>query len=366
MEQVLAGHIINDEFFEFINSNIECVDASILMLQSKPLGFDKSFAATQIVCRKKCKTKIPELLSFPRFIFPTKVSSEQCTAEVVAKFHASLFYHEDAVLDMTAGLMVDDYYISHHCKSLLAIEINTEIAEIDAYNATFLGLSNVQILTEDSIEFLKRTDSFFDVIFVDPARRGSNYKRFYDFHDCSPDILSNLDLIMTKSKRLIVKGSPMLDITKSCADFLPYLSKVYVISDKNECKELLYILDFINVANDYDIEAINFDSSVQHYTLKKATKHDIVSFLYPKEQMYLYEPNSSIMKSGGFDSLCLDFGLNRMHKNTHLFLHNNNLADFPGRKFIITNIYKFKNFKQANITNADVAVRNFKLSADEL
>ena len=71
---VIATHLVNDNFFEYIDCNIGCTDCTRLILRNENVDFDKSFAIQQIECRKRFQNKLPELLSNRRFLFPQKLS----------------------------------------------------------------------------------------------------------------------------------------------------------------------------------------------------------------------------------------------------------------------------------------------------
>ena len=131
---VIASHIVNDNFFEYVRNNLDCNDCTRLLLRSEHVDFDKGFAIQQIECRKRFNSKLPELLSNLRFLFPQKISGEQCTHQDVAKLHADLFSASDNVLDMTMGLGVDSFYISRKVNSVIGIELNEEIAEMFGVN----------------------------------------------------------------------------------------------------------------------------------------------------------------------------------------------------------------------------------------
>ncbi len=88
----------------------------------KGLPFDKNIAITQIACRKKAVKKIPELAN--RIVYPAEVSIEQCTSEILAKFHASLFENCTSVADLTCGLGIDSYYISQVAGKVASLEAN--------------------------------------------------------------------------------------------------------------------------------------------------------------------------------------------------------------------------------------------------
>ena len=108
------------EFWLYVHRNASA-DTLSLRLKKESLEFDKNLAITQIECRQKLKSKIPDILALPEFLFPNTLSAEQCTCQEVAKYHSSLFSADDTVLDMTGGLGIDDYFISAVCRHLTTL-----------------------------------------------------------------------------------------------------------------------------------------------------------------------------------------------------------------------------------------------------
>lgn len=341
-------------------------DTLKLMLKSEPdLPFDKRFAVMQIECRKKAKSKIPELLANERFLFPKAISAEQCTHQQVAQFHASLFRDSDSVLDMTMGLGVDSYYISQRVASLKAIELDEEIAAAGAHNYAFT------VVNADSVAWLTQTDERFDAVFIDPARRGDGGARLYGLADCAPDVLGILPTIKAHAKRLYIKASPMIDVTQSMRDLAPHLTDVWAVSVKNECKELFFEVDFGVECANVQLHALNFEAGgTQEFAVDSAALAVEGCYGSPSAGQYLYEPNASVMKIGAFAALTRQFPIQQIAKNSHLYYSDDFVQDFPGRKFVIDSIIPFsgkeakavgKQHKQLNI-----ASRNFRLSPDEL
>ena len=84
----------------------------------------------------------------------------------------------------------------------------------------------------------------------------------------------------------------------------------------------------------------------------------------------MYEPNSSLMKSGAFKLISQRFAIEKLHVNSHLYTSDNLIPDFPGRIFEVVGFAPFnKKVKKellSDITEASVATRNFPLSANEL
>lgn len=366
----ICGMVFDDFdelFFDYVRRNASA-DTLKLMLKSEPgLPFDKRFAIMQIECRKKAKYKIPELLGGDHFLFPKAVSAEQCTHEQVAKFHASLFLPTDSVLDMTMGLGVDAYYVSQRVASLKAIELDEDIAKIGAYNYS----GRFTVVNADSVRWLTDTDEHFDAIFIDPARRGTGGARLYGLADCAPDVLGALPLIRQHAQRLYIKASPMVDVTQSMRDLSPHLTDVWAVSVRNECKELLLVADFAAEPQGVRLHALNFDASgEQRLTVAAEELAAEGEYGEPAVGQYLYEPNASVMKMGAYTALTRRCAVKQIAKNSHLYISDSEVAGFPGRGFQIQAIVPFsgkdvkhlgKQYGQLN-----VAVRNFRLSAEEL
>ncbi len=343
-------------------------DALALMLKSEPdLPFDKRFAVMQIECRNKAKAKIPELLANRRFLFPKPVSAEQCTHQQVAKFHASLFDASHHVLDMTMGLGVDSYYIAQRVASLKAVELDPVISAAGAHNYGF------EVVNADSVEWLAGSDEQFDAIFIDPARRGKGGARLYGLADCAPNVLGLLPMLKLHTRKLYVKASPMIDVTQTLRDLHPYLTHLWAVSVRNECKELFAILDFtVEKPQGVTLHALNFDAAGAQ-TFSAAADDQVEVPLcggVPTEGQYLYEPNASVMKIGAYSAVASRFPVKQVAKNSHLYYGDSYIAEFPGRKFRIDDVVPFSGKtvkaigKQSRQLN--VATRNFRLSADEL
>ena len=63
---------------------------------------------------------------------------------------------------------------------------------------------------------------------------------------------------------------------------------------------------------------------------------------YDDPQVYLYEPNASILKAGAFKSICARFGVYKLHPNTHIYTSHHLVPNFPGRSFSSRGFRKIK------------------------
>ena len=374
---------INDNFFTFIEEHEDDDVEKLRLKRFSNHDFDTSFAITQIECRKKIRKKLPEIYGKKRFLFPSVLSTEQCTSEVVAKYHATIIGEVDSFLDMTGGLCIDDYYIADNVKELLSIEKNEHTADISRYNMSEMR-KNISVISGDSAEYLRGDVRRFDAIYIDPARRGVNQSRMFGLSDCEPNIIPLLSLIKSHTDVLYVKASPMLDITQMLRE-VSDVTDIWVISLRNECKELFFKLDFAlnkrftieesadNIYESPKVHCINFvdENTMQELNysyLRDKTTSDIIISDCVKH--YIYEPNASIMKANAFGEVCSRYKVDKVAVNSHLFTSGELVHDFPGRIFQVEDVILFKDnlLKKAlkGIKRINVSVRNFKLTAEQL
>lgn len=369
----IAGHRVDASMWSYIARHAGDDAMKLLLKQEPGLSFDKHFAVLQVECRRKLRRKIPELLAHERFLFPKAVSAEQCTHQEVAKLHATLFDPAHTVLDLTMGLGVDDYYIGRRVRALTAVELDPEIAAVGQYNFGFLN-PKVQVLQADSVRLLEAMppQEQYDAMFVDPARRGQYGRRLYGLAQCQPDVLAIMPLIARHCGRLVIKASPMLDLSQSIKDLGAPLAQAWAVSVKNECKELLFVLDFGSQPAGIALHALNYDDGWHDFaTTAGYTGHDAVTGPgVPVAGGYLYEPHASVMKLGCHAAVQAATGTAQLAPNSHLYAGDRLVPDFPGRKFVVKEVIPFngKQLKQLGkrCTQLNIATRNFKLTPEAL
>jgi 16S rRNA G966 N2-methylase RsmD/phage pi2 protein 07 len=365
----------NKDFYDFV-ANHAADDCNKLRLQyaGKKLSFELETALTQISCRQKAAKKLPSLCQNSRFIFPSTLLAEQSTAESISRFHTSLIEPNITMLDMTGGLGSDDFMFCEKAKHVTAVEIDSHSAETLRHNAEALGLTNIDIVNDDSISFLQRIgdESYWDIIFIDPARRDTKLNRVYALQDCSPNVIENFNLISKHTQTILIKASPMLDIT-SAVNSLPMIDAIWIVGLRGECKELLLRVNCKSAQPSTVVTAVNILTNGAHerfeYHLNTtmpqpdmATENDV------QEGCYLYEPNACVMKTGVWGDLCQPYPLIRkLHPNTHLFVSRDRYDSFPGRCMRITKIVQTgQDKKSLKGLKANVCVRNYPLEANQL
>ncbi len=364
---------INSQLLEFIERNATA-DTVALRLAShkKTEGFDPDFAITQIEARRKAYGKLKDYLTCCEFIFPDALSAEQATHQKVARFHASLVTPGCRVLDMTCGLGIDAFELARSGAEVTALDLDPLRAEAAAHNAKALGLDNVTVKVGDSVEYLSAHEAW-DCIIIDPARRDSQKRRTYALKDCLPDVTSISGLMLEKAPVVLIKASPMLDVQEAVRE-LPHCSRIYVVSYKGECKEVLIELraGFKGIP---EVEAVILkDEDESRFSVPltelgaSATRYaDAATHLAPGS--WLYEPDSTLMKMGAWRALENRYpSLLKLAPNTHLFVADSLLPDFPGRSLRISGVFS-PNSKEAKALKGEkwnIVTRNAPLTPEQL
>lgn len=337
---------------------------------------DAAFAILQIECRRKAAVKLERTLSNRAFIFPTALSAEQCTGDRLAAFHSTLL-RGSTLLDATAGLCIDAMAFASAGAQVTAIERDPLLAQAAVLNSRSAGLeARMEVICADSPAWLAGSGRRFDTIFIDPARRGDGGKRLFALSDCAPDILSLLTLLRARCSRLIVKASPMLDIS-AVARSLPEASRIIALGIPTECKELIAVIDFDATAPaEPQISAVTLgQASESVYTFTPAQESAALpSFAVPSAGHTLLSPWPAVMKAQPFRKLCADFGVSALSPHCHLYTlpssADSPLPPFPGQPFRILEVLPFSKQTVRHLRDAyprlDITARAFPLTAPAL
>lgn len=358
---------LTPEFTEFIKShkNDDPIKLRLRYRGSEPWIEN---AITHIQCIQKAGKKFIITSSGKEFrpeILLSPLSIEQSTSADIALFHRSLIEPGSKVLDMTMGLGTDTMAIATADNTIVtSCELSPLLAAAGRYN--FAGYNNVNIIEGDSVEFLKSHNGSFDIIFIDPARRGETGQRVYNLHDCTPDLIDILPLLFEKSRLIIAKLSPMLDISQTLRD-LPHTKRLYAVDNGSECKELLAVIEH-DFNEEPDIIIKNGDNEFQFKQSQEQNSNVVMAS--PAIGMYLLEPSPAVMKAAPFKLMASRFNIAKLAHNTHLYLSSDVVGSFPGHQLRITDIVEFtsKEIKRfsTRYPEANITTRNFPLTVDQL
>ncbi len=359
---------MNQETKQFITEHGKDDVFALKLKYKNDSQVDIDLAIRQIIGKQKVKSKIPLFYNTEDVLYPVQLSLEQSSSELTAKYKSSLC-KGNTLVDLTGGFGVDCCFMSGHFKQVTYVERQSELCELAKYNFKALEKSHIQVIHAETEEYLQEMEAV-DWIFIDPARRSSSGKKVVLLSDCEPDVSVLSTVLLEKSNRIMIKLSPMMDITAALRE-LPTTSEIHIISVENECKEVLLILEQ-SVQDNKKIKTINFGKNNENQVFEYSIDDElsaIASFTSTIDK-YVYEPNAAVMKSGAFKLVGDRFYLCKLHKNTHLYTSNKLLPDFPGRIFEALHLWgnskaELKELVQ-HLPKANITTRNYPISVDEL
>lgn len=356
--------ILNTDVQKFINANINC-DITLLALQKTVFSSDQlKLIIEQIEAKNRCAKKLPTWFNTQNIYYPNKLNIEQTSSEITAKYKSNLI-QGNSIIDLTGGFGVDCYYFSKVFKSVTHCEINTSLSSLVKHNYNKLQLSNIETKGINGIEYLKENHKKFDWIYIDPSRRHDSKGKVFLLNDCLPNIPLHLDLLFTRSKNIIIKTSPLLDLSIGINE-LKHVKTIHIVAVNNEVKELLWILEN-KFEGKINIETVNIKNEKNDTFKFYLEDEKIADSTYSLPLSYLFEPNAAILKSGAFHSISKTLNVFKLHKHSHLYSSDNKI-DFPGRAFKIDTILPFnkKALKKLNIAKANITTRNFPETVSQI
>ena len=363
----------------------------------------------QVEGRERTADKLPTFAAIEDWWYPVRLSCEQCSSELTARYKAqiiqcsSLYSVSEAVcilsakrsnakrsfLDLTGGYGVDTFFLSELFEETDYVEQNAELCRIAEHNKEIknekLKIKNISIHNGTAEEFLSNdrlcpalTIDQYDLIFLDPARRDSHGGKVFRLGDCTPNVVELMpDLVshLAPEGRIMLKLSPMIDLTQAIKE-LSAVSKVtpasvltwdiHVVAVKNEVKEVLLLSHQKSEFRTQTITAIDLDKKEQAFVFTReeeqtAQPQMVHGTLSPCT--FLYEPNAAILKGGAYKLVSERFGLQKLDVNTHLYASDKLVEDFPGR---VWKTSPLPSPKERVISQANVITRNYPLTAEQL
>lgn len=342
-------------------------DPTQLMLQAKRYpDIPMREVVEQISARQKAKDKLPSWFAHAGIWYPPKLSMEQCSSEATARWKAARL-QGGRLADLTGGFGVDTTLLATGFEQADYVERYEALAGVVAHNLPLLGASHVQVHVQQAEEFLQQMPPA-DVIYLDPARRGAHNQKVVQLSDCEPDVTRLQGLLLEKAPKVVIKLSPMLDLSRALQQ-LPSTTQIWVIGVDNECKEVVFVLE--RDAAPLTVTAANLQGgSWQEFSFEWQQEQQAQAQFAPQPLAYLYEPNVCLLKAGAYKLLSLRFPVQKLHPSSHLYTSQQPCPDFPGRQFRIEKAFGLskKELKEnlKDMPKANITVRNFPLTVAEL
>lgn len=360
----------------------------------------------------RMRRKVPEWDGVEGLVFPTRLSMEQCSSSATALYKAALIPRifsgngsdggsaaaeafpqrsEDGifslrcgtasaeklpvVVDLTGGLGVDCWAFSKVASHVHHNEMNEELSAAVRQNFAALGVTNATFSCIEAAPgsgvagIIAACGNVPDIIFLDPARRSGTGKKVFLLEDCSPDILTLKDELLSAAPDVLVKLSPMADITMVCRRLGDGVREVHVVEADGECKELLI---WMQRGWDGDYDIICGDIRFNPREEAGASPVPVGNLEELKDGGYLFEPSSALLKAGCFNLLCDRLGLKKLGRFTHLYVTGSHSPELGvcGKLFSIRDVLPFdgRTVKALgrDYPRCEVTSRNLPISSEEL
>lgn len=363
-------------------------DVSRLILDRKKYpGIDMDLAVNCIESRRKLKGKVQEWYENPELIFPLKLSAEQCSSSATGAYKAALAERIAGtdtgwrLADLTGGLGVDSWFFSQRASKVIYNEMQQALCDAARHNFKTLGATNItisnSIASEDTISEILFEN--VDIVYMDPARRGEGGKKVFLLEDCTPDVLTLKDIIFRHARHILLKLSPMADITMACSRLGDSCREVHVVGAGGECKELLIWMDkewneeYTIISTELHPGAPLSIFSFKPSEEKSATSSPTRS-LKDNSPAFLFEPGKALMKAGAFNLISQRFEITKLGRSTHYYTMDDKdtaLALQPyGKVYEILeceqlNKRSIKDFSR-KYPKAEVTARNIEMDTETL
>ena len=384
----------------------------LIMNRAKWPEIDMDMAVSCIESRRKLKGKVQEWCDEPRLVFPRKLSAEQCSSSATGTYKAELAGRIHSVIptmeskngfrlaDLTGGLGVDSWFFSKKSSQVMYCEMLPELCKAAEHNYAVLKAENITVrnaavISETQIAQAESDDAQWlsaegasvfqtpsqilsdfqpDIVYMDPARRGEGGKKVFLIEDCTPDVLTLKDEIFQHTRHILLKLSPMADITMVCERLGRCCREVHVVAAGGECKELLVWMDR-EWDQEYMIHAVELhkDGGPGVFTFTVSEEKNAAK-AYTDGTTFLFEPGKSLMKAGAFNLISERFGISKLGISTHYYTFDDEQkADVLKQHGKVFRIIRMEPLDKRTIKaagkefpRAEVTARNIPMDTDTL
>ncbi len=381
----------------FVSEHIDDDTARLVLNRAKWPDVDMDLAVNCIESRRKLKGKVQEWADNPSLIFPRKLSAEQCSSSTTGRYKAelarSIFHTADRsdgsinseparnmrLADLTGGLGVDCWFFSRNAEKVLYCEMLPELCMAAEHNFRALGAENIiirnyavssseksssadfqalsnrsgNVISSEGETSVFRTpedilkDFHPDIVYMDPARRGEGGRKVFLIEECTPEVLTLKDETFRFSRHILLKLSPMADISMVCNRLGNCCREVHVVAAGGECKELLvwmdrewdeeYIIHAVELHRDGSRTVFLFKPSeervagqVGNYGSVAGRRRGDRTGIETSESIadqdcnkaYLFEPGKALMKAGAYNLISERFGIRKLGRSTHYYIYD--------------------------------------------
>ena len=388
-----------EQLAKFVSDHLGDDTSKLLLARGKWPEIDMDLAVNCIESRRKLKGKVQDWFDNPRLIFPAKLSAEQCSSSATGRYKADLaeriaMASGDSgqvwkIADLTGGLGVDSWFFSQRASKVLYNEMQDVLCNAAVHNFRVLGADNIVVsnnavgnASEQVSPTVLLSEFGPDIVYMDPARRGEGGKKVFLIEECTPDVLTLREEIFKISRHILIKLSPMADISMVCDRLGPTCREVHVVATGGECKELLIWMDR-EWAEEYHVHAVELpadypQSEPSVFTFRPSEERgstaSTVAMTDITGKAFLFEPGKAMMKAGAYNLVSRRMDISKLGKSTHYYIFTDsdkiNILKSLGKVYEILRCEPLdkRTMKTAgkDFPKAEVTARNIPMDTDTL
>lgn len=388
-----------EQLAKFVSDHLGDDTSKLLLARGKWPEIDMDLAVNCIESRRKLKGKVQDWYDNPRLIFPARLSAEQCSSSATGRYKAALaeriaMASGDSgqvwkIADLTGGLGVDSWFFSQRASKVLYNEMQDVLCNAAVHNFRVLGADNIVVsynavgnAAEQVSPTVLLSEFKPDVVYMDPARRGEGGKKVFLIEECTPDVLTLREEIFKISRHILIKLSPMADISMVCDRLGPTCREVHVVATAGECKELLIWMDR-EWAEEYHVHAVELpadypESEPSVFTFRPSEERGSTARTVTMTDLtgndFLFEPGKAMMKAGAYNLVSTRMDILKLGKSTHYYIFTDsdkiNILKSLGKVYEILRCQPLdkRTTKTAgkDFPKAEVTARNLPMDTDTL
>lgn len=388
-----------EQLAKFVSDHLGDDTSKLLLARGKWPEIDMDLAVNCIESRRKLKGKVQDWFDNPRLIFPARLSAEQCSSSATGRYKAALaeriaMASGDSgqvwkIADLTGGLGVDSWFFSQRASKVLYNEMQDVLCNAAVHNFRVLGADNIVVsynavgnAAEQVSPTVLLSEFKPDVVYMDPARRGEGGKKVFLIEECTPDVLTLREEIFKISRHILIKLSPMADISMVCDRLGPTCREVHVVATAGECKELLIWMDR-EWAEEYHVHAVELpadypESEPSVFTFRPSEERGSTARTVAMTDLtgndFLFEPGKAMMKAGAYNLVSTRMDILKLGKSTHYYIFTDsdkiNILKSLGKVYEILRCQPLdkRTMKTAgkDFPKAEVTARNLPMDTDTL
>ncbi|MBP3227786.1 MAG: SAM-dependent methyltransferase [Bacteroidaceae bacterium] len=336
---------------------------------------DAPFILRQVEAWQRLRHKVPSWVAVDELHYPPRLALEQCSGEEAAIYKYAivqrLFPGGGGVFaDLTGGLGVDFSFIARHFRQAVYVERDAALCALARHNFPLLGLEKAEIVQAEAGEYLQSLtgEGRLDLVVLDPARRDVAGRKVAALGDCSPDVAGLWGSLQERARCVMLKLSPMLDITELLRQ-LPGVGEVHVVGSGGECKELVCVADFrTGLSLACDEVAITCCDTRFSFAFTRQEERAATPRYATGVGRYVYDPSPVLLKAGPWNLVAARYGVEKLAPLAHLYTSDTLVENFPGRTFRVATVTGCGRRDTARLsgTSANLAVRGFPATVAEL